>query len=62
MHALVACYRDKFPGAFTNMPERYEDMPYEEIAAVLGVTLPAVKSLIFRAREELKVTLREYLS
>ena len=41
---------------------RYEDMPYEEIAAVLGVTLPAVKSLIFRAREELKVTLREYLS
>ena len=41
---------------------RYEDMPYEEIAAVLGVTLPAVKSLIFRAREELKVRLKEYLS
>ena len=41
---------------------RYEDMPYEEIAAVLGVSLPAVKSLIFRAREELKVRLKEYLS
>jgi len=37
---------------------RYEEMPYEEIAAVLGTTVPAVKSLLFRARQ----TLREKLA
>ncbi len=40
---------------------RYEGLPYEEIAEVLGTSLPAVKSLIFRAREELKKVLRPYL-
>ena len=42
VHALVACYRDQFPGAFTNLPERYEDMPYRQalqgIHAKLGAT------------------------
>ena len=37
---------------------RYEEMPYEEIAQVLGISVPAVKSLLFRARN----TLREKLS
>lgn len=37
---------------------RYEEMPYEEIAVVLGTTVPAVKSLLFRARQ----TLREKLA
>jgi RNA polymerase sigma-70 factor (ECF subfamily) len=40
---------------------RYEDLSYEEIAAVLGTTLPSVKSLIFRAREELKTVLKPFL-
>ena len=40
---------------------RYEEMPYEEIAAVLGTTVPAVKSLLFRARETLRVKLRGWL-
>jgi RNA polymerase sigma-70 factor (ECF subfamily) len=40
---------------------RYEEMPYEEIAEILDTTLPAVKSLIFRAREELKTALRAFL-
>ena len=40
---------------------RYEEMPYEEIAAVLGTTVPAVKSLLFRARETLRVRLRAWL-
>lgn len=40
---------------------RYEEMPYEEIAAVLGVTVPAVKSLLFRARTELRQRLARYL-
>lgn len=40
---------------------RYEEMPYEEIAVVLKMTVPAVKSLIFRARAELKVSLKNFL-
>lgn len=40
---------------------RYEEMPYEEIGAVLGMSVPAVKSLLFRARTQLKESLRKYL-
>lgn len=40
---------------------RVQQMNYEEIGAVLGMSLPAVKSLIFRARQALKESLAEYL-
>ncbi|MDP4938163.1 MAG: sigma-70 family RNA polymerase sigma factor [Verrucomicrobiales bacterium] len=40
---------------------RYEEMPYEEIAAVLEMSIPAVKSLLFRARAHLKEALQRYL-
>lgn len=40
---------------------REEGMPYEEIAAVLGVSVPAVKSLLFRARNTLRQNLSAYL-
>ena len=40
---------------------RYEDMPYEEIAMVLKTTVPSVKSLLFRAREQLKSKLQPFL-
>jgi RNA polymerase sigma-70 factor (ECF subfamily) len=40
---------------------RYEEMPYEEIAVVLGTTVPAVKSLLFRARETLRIKLAAWL-
>jgi RNA polymerase sigma-70 factor (ECF subfamily) len=40
---------------------QYQGMPYEEIAGVLGVSLSAVKSLLFRARESMKVRLKPYL-
>jgi RNA polymerase sigma-70 factor (ECF subfamily) len=40
---------------------RYENMPYEEIAAVLGTSVPSVKSLLFRARETLRQQLARYL-
>jgi RNA polymerase sigma-70 factor (ECF subfamily) len=40
---------------------RYQDISYEEIAVVLKTTVPAVKSLLFRARTQLRDDLREYL-
>jgi RNA polymerase sigma-70 factor (ECF subfamily) len=40
---------------------RYEEMPYDEIAEVLGLSVPAVKSVLFRARAELRENLRKYL-
>ncbi len=40
---------------------RYEDLPYEEIARVLDLTIPAVKSLLFRARNDLRERLASFL-
>jgi len=40
---------------------RYEEMPYEEIARVMRTTVPAVKSILFRARAELRERLAKYL-
>ena len=40
---------------------RQEELSYDEIAAVLGCTLSATKSLIHRARETLKARLKPYL-
>jgi RNA polymerase sigma-70 factor (ECF subfamily) len=40
---------------------RYEEMSYEEIAEVLELSVPAVKSVLFRARTELRERLATYL-
>ncbi len=40
---------------------RFEDMGYEDIAAVLGMSVSATKSLLFRARRELRSLLADYL-
>jgi RNA polymerase sigma-70 factor (ECF subfamily) len=40
---------------------RQDELSYEEIAAVLGLSLSATKSLIHRARETLKNRLKPYL-
>lgn len=56
--------------AITQLPEsqrmalilrRYEELSYEEIADILELSLPAVKSLLFRARTELRERLKGYL-
>lgn len=56
--------------AIENLPEkarmaiilrRYQDMSYEEIARVLEVSVSAAKSLLFRARAQLREALQEYL-
>lgn len=40
---------------------RYEDLSYDEIAEVTQMSVPAVKSLLFRARATLKERLAAYL-
>ena len=40
---------------------RHEDMPYEQICEILKMSLPAVKSLLFRARTELRKHLSSHL-
>ncbi len=40
---------------------RYQNLPYEEIATVLDLTVPAVKSQLFRARGTLRELLATYL-
>jgi RNA polymerase sigma-70 factor, ECF subfamily len=40
---------------------RYEDLSYEDIAEVLNLSVPAVKSVLFRARTELRARLANYL-
>jgi RNA polymerase sigma-70 factor, ECF subfamily len=41
---------------------RYDDLSYEEISDVLDQSVPAVKSLLFRARTELRTRLSRYLA
>lgn len=57
--------------AIANLPEnqrmavilrRYEELSYEEIAEALDQSVSAVKSLLFRARTELRENLKRYLS
>ena len=61
---------EKISAAIAALPEnqrtalllcRQEELSYEEIAEVLGCSLPATKSLIHRARETLKEKLKPYL-
>src|SRR5947199_512282 len=57
-------------GAILQLPEtqrmalvlrRYEQLSYEQIAEVLDLSVPAVKSVLFRARTELRSRLSKYL-
>jgi RNA polymerase sigma-70 factor (ECF subfamily) len=63
--------REAIDAAIAALPEaqrmaiilrRFEDMPYEDIAEVLKTSVPAVKSLLFRAREDLRVRLKGFLA
>lgn len=40
---------------------RFQEMSYEEIADILDLSLSATKSLLFRARQELREALQAYL-
>ena len=63
--------QDALTRAIASLPEaqrmavvlrRFENMPYDEIARVLGTTVPSVKSLLFRARTDLREHLKIFLA
>ncbi len=67
---LKAELRSDVDEAIAQLPEkqrmavvlrRYENMPYEEIADVLELSVSAVKSQLFRARATLRELLSQYL-
>jgi RNA polymerase sigma-70 factor, ECF subfamily len=67
---LEAELQEKIEEAIQSLPEsqrmalvlrRYQDFSYEEIADVLKLSVPAVKSILFRARTELRSRLEAYL-
>jgi RNA polymerase sigma-70 factor (ECF subfamily) len=62
--------QDAIEQAITALPEsqrlalvlrRYEELSYEDIAEILDLSVPAVKSVLFRARTELRERLKSYL-
>ena len=68
--ALQAELRQAVDDAIASLPDaqrmavilrRYEQLPYEDIAEALGLSLSAVKSLLFRARAGLREALSGYL-
>ncbi len=63
-------FHDALDKAIEALPEKQrmavilrgkQDLPYEEICAILKMSLPAVKSLLFRARTELRKHLSAHL-
>lgn len=40
---------------------RHQELPYDQLCEILKMSLPAVKSLLFRARNELRKSLAAYL-
>lgn len=68
--ALTTELNRKLDEAIASLPEaqrsaillcQQEDLAYEDIAEILGCSLSATKSLIFRARETLKQRLKPFL-
>ncbi|HEX7055922.1 MAG TPA: sigma-70 family RNA polymerase sigma factor [Bacilli bacterium] len=62
---------EKVREAIKNLPEKqrsalilreYEQLDYQEIANILGQTVSAVKSLLFRARASVKMQLESYMA
>lgn len=67
---LQAELKNEVDKAISHLPEkqrmavilrRYENMPYDEIADVLEISISAVKSHLFRARISLRESLSHYL-
>ena len=63
-------FHDALDKAIAALPEKQrlavilrgkQELPYEEICAILKISLPALKSLLFRARNDLRRHLNQFL-
>ena len=63
MQAAIQAAIDELPDVqrMAVILRRYDDVPYEEIGEILDLSVPAVKSVLFRARTDLREKLRKYL-
>lgn len=63
MHTAIQRAIDELPETqrMAVILRRYDDISYEEIGEILDLTVPAVKSVLFRARTELREKLKKYL-
>ncbi len=63
MQAAIQCAIEALPETqrMAVILRRYDDISYEEIGEILELSVPAVKSVLFRARTELREKLRRYL-
>ena len=63
MQAAIQAAIDELPETqrMAVILRRYDDVPYEEIGEILDLSVPAVKSVLFRARTDLREKLRKYL-
>jgi RNA polymerase sigma-70 factor (ECF subfamily) len=68
---LDAEMQDAIQSAIDELPEvqrmavilrRYDEVSYEEIGSILKLSVSAVKSVLFRARSELREKLKKYLA
>jgi RNA polymerase sigma-70 factor, ECF subfamily len=63
MQAAIQAAIDELPETqrLAVILRRYDEVSYEEMGEILGLSVPAVKSVLFRARTELREKLRKYL-
>src|SRR6185295_12085657 len=63
MQAAIQAAIDELPETqrMAVILRRYDDIPYEDIGEILDLSVPAVKSVLFRARTELREKLKRYL-
>ena len=63
MQAAIQRAIDELPEVqrFAIILRRYDEFSYDEIAEIMGLSVPAVKSVLFRARTDLREKLRKYL-
>ncbi|HEY2342635.1 MAG TPA: sigma-70 family RNA polymerase sigma factor [Chthoniobacteraceae bacterium] len=63
MQAAIQAAIDELPETqrMAVILRRYDEVSYEEMGEILGLSVPAVKSVLFRARTELREKLRKYL-
>ena len=61
-HAIQACFRQLKPKyAMVLELQIYQKKSYKEISAITGITIPAIESILVRAKKDMKKSLQAFL-